>query len=322
MSAPSRWTRGALTAVLLFGASNGVARAQPDAADPVVATVEGVTILASDIQAEASKRYPAGHVPTPEERVELLRQVVDDRVFYLEALRRGLDKDPKVQKVMVNTLLRDQVYSTVRNSDFDDATLRAYFDAHASEFTVPEKVQILDIRVSPGKGRTEAQAKARAEELRAEVLASPDRFKEIAGQHSDSPYSRRGGDVGFVSREGKEGLDPKVVEAAFVLEVGQVSSVVRAGDGFHVLMVANRRAAVERTFEQMKGSVLRKVKGERVQGLADRYAASLRTKLRIVVHDATLEGVRLVGAGKGAGEAGDGAPGPGEGAPGPGEGAD
>jgi peptidyl-prolyl cis-trans isomerase C len=74
------------------------------------------------------------------EKKEVADRMVEDELLYEEALKRGLDKDPKVKKVMVNTLLREEVYANVRSADFTDQELQTYFEAHKDEFIVPEKV--------------------------------------------------------------------------------------------------------------------------------------------------------------------------------------
>jgi len=53
--------------------------------------------------------------------------------------------------------------------------------------------------------------KADAEKLRKEVAAKPDTFKDVAAKFSEDMYKRRGGDVGFVSKDGKPGLDQAIV---------------------------------------------------------------------------------------------------------------
>ena len=86
---------------------------------------------------------------------------------------------------------------------------------------------------------------------------------ERESKHSEDPYRRRGGDVGFVPKTGKPGLDPEIVDKAFAMEVEQVSEPFKTNEGYNVIYIANKRDRVERTFQQMKGSVLRKVKNEK-----------------------------------------------------------
>ena len=223
----------------------------------------------------------------------VLDGLVEEKLLYGEALRKGLDKDPKVQKVMVNTLLREDVYTTVKNSDFTDEVLQAYYEEHKSEFVVPEKVQIKRILVKITDARPDDAAKTEAERIRGEVTKAPDSFKDLAAKYSEDPYKRRGGDVGFVSKEGKPGLDPAVVDKAFSLETGAVSEVFKSADGYNIVQVAARREQVERTFQQMKGSVLRKVKNDKMKELYDAYVAKLKQGATIQVDETKLSAVEI-----------------------------
>lgn len=264
----------------------------------VLAEVNGMKVGATDFAQAAARVAPAdGKDLTLEERKEVLQTLVDDKLLYEEALRQGLDKDPKVQKVMVNTLLREQVYSQVRNSDFSDDELRAYYDEHKEDFVVPEKVQIKRILIRVNETRTDDEAKALAVDVRGQIAPDPKtKFKEAASTYSEDPYKRRGGDVGFVSASGKPGLDDAIVTKAFELNNGQLSEVFRTDDGYNIVYIANRRERVERTFQQMKGSVLRKVKNQRLKEMYDEYVEGLKVGATVTVHDDKLMAVEVKAA--------------------------
>lgn len=125
--------------------------------------------------------------------------------------------------------------------------------------------------------RPDAEAKQMAEDVRGRVAADPaGTFKDVAMDFSEDPYRRRGGDVGFVSAEGKAGLDQSIVDRAFGMKVGELSQVFKTENGYSILYVANRRERVERTFDQMKGSVLRKVKNDALKAKYDAYVEGLK----------------------------------------------
>jgi len=298
--------RSLLLSICLMGVSGcdgaagpGAAKDAPAAADPAdlgetLATVNGVTVGSKEFEQAAARKAPAsGDSLSAEEKKSVLDELVKEKLLYAEALRKGLDRDPKVQKVMVNTLLREDVYSTVNNKDFTDEMLQAYYEEHKSEFVVPEKVQIKRILIKVTDARPDESAKAEADRIRAEVAKTPDSFKDLAAKFSEDPYKRRGGDVGFVSKEGKPGLDPAIVDTAFGLETGAISDVFKTTDGYNVVQVAARREQVERTFQQMKGSVLRKVKNDKMKTLYDDYVAKLQTGADIKVDDTKLAAVEI-----------------------------
>lgn len=278
------------------GAQGSAAAPAEDIGD-VLATVNGVQIGSKEFLTAAERKTPAtGDALSAEEKREVLDGLVEEKLLYAEGLKKGLDKDPKVQKVIINTLLREEVYSTVKNSDFTDELLQKYYDDHKAEFIVPEKVQIRRILIKVTDARPDDQAKAEAERLRKEVAAKPDTFKEVAAKFSEDMYKRRGGDVGFVSKEGKPGLDQAVVEKAFTLDTEAISDVFKTGDGYNIIQVATRREQVERTFQQMKGSVLRKVKNDKMKELYDGYIAKVKTGAKIDIEEAKLTAIEVKAA--------------------------
>ncbi|RME24543.1 MAG: hypothetical protein D6798_10950, partial [Deltaproteobacteria bacterium] len=259
-----------------------------------LATVNGVPITVEEFEEAAARKTPENGVSLSDaEKQEILDRLVAEKLLYKAALEKGLDKDPKVQKVMVNTLLRELVYSQVRNSDFTDEELQAYYEAHKEDFVVPEKVQIRRILIKVKDDRPDEEARKEAERIHALVVANPESFKDLATQYSEDPYRRRGGDVGFVSRAGKPGLDDEVVAKAFEMQVGDISDVFKTEDGYNIITVVNKRERVERTFQQMKGSVLRKVKNEKLKELYDQYVNDLKAGAKIDIDTDKLAQVEV-----------------------------
>jgi parvulin-like peptidyl-prolyl isomerase len=230
-----------------------------------------------------------------DERKEVLDKLVTEEVLFQEAAARGLYRDPKVRKIMVNLLLRQEVYDDVRTTQISPDELEAYYEAHKDEFTVPEKIQIKRIFVEFGgdSNRTEEAALTLAQDLAGRIKKDPTVFKDLAEQYSDDPFKRRGGDLGYVARDGKPGVPPEVIAKAFELPLNQVSEPFVAGEGVNILLVPAKREAVERTFEQMKGSVLRRLKNDRFQQLTEEYIDRAKTKYTVEVDEAVLASTKV-----------------------------
>jgi len=291
----------------------------------VIADVEGVPVGSDEFEQAAARKKPAeGDSLSMAEKKEVLDRLVDEKLLYKAALAKGLDKDPKVQKVMVNTLLRQEVYANVRNSDFTDEELQAYYEAHKDEFVVPEKVQIKRILIKVNKDREEGEAMGLAKEVHGKLKGDPSKFKDLAAKHSEDPYRRRGGDVGFVPRSGKPGLAQAVVDKAFEMGVEELSAPFVTDEGVNIIYIANKREEVSRTFQQMKGSVLRKVKNEKLKDLYEQYVSSLRDGATIKIDEAKLGEIEVKASRRSLGGAkmGPGADGPEEIVPGVVPGAD
>jgi parvulin-like peptidyl-prolyl isomerase len=270
--------------------------ALPSAAVPadkigeVLATVDGVPIGASEFDQLALRRMGREGKLTEAERNEVIDRLVEEKLLWREALRLGIDKDPKIQKVVVNTLLKDHVYADLKSVEIADADALAYFEAHKDDFVVPEKVQVKMLFIPAENGETKEAAQARAADLRKQVVEKPGDFRKIAIEHSRGAYGKRGGDLGFVTKEGKPGVVADVIAKAFETPRGETSEPFWADEGWNIVYVPNRRERVERSFEQVRGSVLRKIRQERYETLYADYVARLRQGANVSIDQAKLSG--------------------------------
>lgn len=260
-------------------------------------TVDGLPIGSKEFDALAARKGRDVSIDQTA-RAEIMERLVAEKLLYHEALRQGIDKDPKIQKMMVNTLLKQDVYSSVKTSDITEDHLKAYFEEHKDDFVVPEKAQVKRILIAPEGGgeATEeawATAKVEAEAVRAEVLERKAEFRKLAQGKSAGAYARRGGDLGFVTSDGKPGIPNEVIEAAFALEKGGVSEVFKSTQGWNIVYVPNKRERVERTFDQMRGSVLRKVKSDTYTTLYDGYVGKLREGSDVSIDEGKLAGHKV-----------------------------
>tara|TARA_B110000037_G_C17092860_1_gene494749 strand:- start:23 stop:979 length:957 start_codon:yes stop_codon:yes gene_type:complete len=269
----------------------GIAEVDSEIADdsPAVAYVNGSPITVAEFEEAASRSVPeSGTSLSDDEKTEVLEELISNRLLYLRALAMGLDTDEKVRRVMVNTLLREHIYSDVSNADFTQEVLQAWYDDNRDDYVIPEKVQIKRIVIDVTDDRDAAAAMAEAERIRVEVVADEGRFRELAARSSSGPLASRGGDAGFVSREGRPGLDLTIVERAFEMVEGDVSDVFETEEGYNVILLARRRDRVVRSFQQVRAAVLRKLKNDRMMEVRDTYLTNLRDDW-----DVTIETERL-----------------------------
>jgi len=109
----------------------------------------------------------------------------------------------------------------------------------SDSFTIPEsrRIKLIAIDKKP-TGADEREVLDRLEEIRAEIAAGRD-FSEMAGTYSEDPMTAaKGGDLGFFGRGDMVGA---FEEAAFALDVGEISEPVRTEFGYHLIKLDERK---------------------------------------------------------------------------------
>ncbi len=202
----------------------------------------------------------------------------------MEGLGRDFDQiKQQVQKAMLYHKLTETEFSSGINITEDDA--KTYYDENPNQYEQTERVKASHILIktdttdpNADPNQAEVKARAKAEELLKQIKAGAD-FAELAKANSACPSSERGGDLGFFTR-GQ--MVPPFEEAAFALEVGQVSDVVQTRFGYHIIKVVDHRDAETRTFEQSKDQIIQMLKQRKQRESAGQFIESIKAQADIV----------------------------------------
>jgi protein-export membrane protein SecD len=93
--------------------------------------------------------------------------------------------------------------------------------------------------------RTKEEAKALADKIAAELKTNPDNFTAKANELTDDPSGKTNG--GSLGSFGKGQMTQAFEDAAFALNIGQISDVVETEFGYHIIKVTDKQAATEST---------------------------------------------------------------------------
>jgi peptidyl-prolyl cis-trans isomerase D len=120
--------------------------------------------------------------------------------------------------------------------------IQQYFNAHQSEYSVPEQARSRHILISVPAGADaakDAAAKAKAEGILKQLQAGGN-WADIAKKNSDDPGSKdAGGELGFAQR-GR--MVPEFDAALFGQKIGDIK-IVKSQFGYHVVQVEERSTA-------------------------------------------------------------------------------
>ena len=150
-----------------------------------------------------------------------------------------------------------------KNISVSDADLKSYYEQNGARFGTPEERRASHILITAPASASKSDrdaARAKAEQLMADVKKTPASFADVARKNSQDPGSaEKGGDLDFVAR----GAMVKPFEdAMFALKKGEISNVVESEFGYHVIMLKDIKPAVLQPFEQVRATIENEVRGQ------------------------------------------------------------
>jgi peptidyl-prolyl cis-trans isomerase SurA len=211
------------------------------------------------------------------------RNGLDEKGLDGALAQQGLDRESFRKQVKGNleayNLVGYKVRSRVKVTDED---LRSYYQRHAADFAGEEELHVLHVFLPLPEGAPAAdEAKARAlGEKVLQRLAGGEDFAKVAREVSKGPGAQEGGDLGWLRR----GVVQKTLEdAAFALKPGQVTALVRAGPGLHVLKLLERRTGGAKSFDDVKEELRDRLSNEQLDVYRKQYIEELRRDALIEV---------------------------------------
>ena len=187
-------------------------------------------------------------------------------------LRARLEKTLLTQKVM-----GEEVYSRV---SLDEEDLRRYYQSHAEDFQVPQRLNLQEVVVLESGGLNDEDLALLAEEIRQQLSTGRD-IEEVIAPYSEEGVSTGVVDLGWV----KVGdLNQDLEEAVWGLETGGVSPAVEARGGLHILVVAEREEARLLDFLEVQDQIRSIEQGRLMQDEMEKYVAELKNNSYIVAN--------------------------------------
>ena len=123
--------------------------------------------------------------------------------------------------------------SFVAQMKVDDKEIKDFYDANSAKFQGDEQRHASHILISRGTtDKDKAAAKAKAEDILAQLRKSPKSFEALAMKYSQDPSGAKGGDLGTF---GRGAMVKPFEDAVFGMKVGQISDLVESEFGYHII---------------------------------------------------------------------------------------
>jgi peptidyl-prolyl cis-trans isomerase D len=154
-----------------------------------------------------------------------------------------------------------------------DSEAEKYFDEHRAEFEQAEERRASHILIRAPEGAPEAEksaARAKAEQLVAEIRRNPQNFEKLAKEHSQDPgTAEKGGDLGLFSRNM---MVKSFEDAVFQMKLNEISNVVETNFGFHIIKLTGIKEGKPVRFSEVKGQVEEEARKQKARKLFDEMA--------------------------------------------------
>lgn len=189
--------------------------------------------------------------------------LIETKVFSEEARRVNLEKDPEVASelrrrinwAMASAFRKRFIIDKINISDKD---IEQYYQSHLEAFRIPLRVRARSILV-----KTKEEAEGILKEIKAGVP-----FVDLAVKKSIHPLASRAGEVGWF---GKGEKDPALEKAAFALEKGQMSDVIKTEAGYEIIKLMNKKGGDIKPLDEVRQAIEIKLRIQRFEEEKQRY---------------------------------------------------
>lgn len=188
----------------------------------------------------------------------------------LEVFRKQLERTIGLEKV-----LEAEMKAAGESPEATEAEAKKFYDDNPKRFSSPEQVRASHILIKPDQKDEAAKtaAKKKIADLLKRARGGED-FAELAKQYSEDPGSKaKGGE--YVFPRGR--MVKPFEDAAFSLEVGQISDIVETTHGYHIIKLSEKMPAETTSFEEAREDIITNLGKQKKRRF---WTTKLRTRLR------------------------------------------
>ncbi len=200
------------------------------------------------------------------------------QTFFKQNAAKYKDAIPETRKIEYAAFTPEQLPGGT--TPVTDAEIQQYYTQHQKEYQVADQVRVRHILISVPRGadaKTDAAAKAKAEDLLKQLRGGAN-FAELAKKNSDDPGSKvQGGELGFI----QHGVTvPEFDKAAFAMNPGQISDVVKTQFGYHIIQTEEKQTAHTKPLEEVKTQIATTLEQQKKAQAEQAFAQNLANEAK------------------------------------------
>ena len=221
-----------------------------------------------------------------DDRIDTIRSQFASNEGFMEHLREaGLSLDALRRNEARRVLVERYARSITDELVIDENEAERIYREQRDRFERTEQVRAAQIivRALSGDPPERREAARRKIDRAARRLKDGVAFEHVAAEFSESPFSERGGDLGFFPR-GR--ALPEFDEVVFELAVGEISPVFETPHGFNIVKILDRRSAGVGEFNEVKTGLLMVLARDQRDATLRDHVEELRAAATIRILDA------------------------------------
>ncbi len=163
-----------------------------------------------------------------------------------------------------------------------DEDISAFYAENEKQFVKPEEVRAshILIKVAPDADeQAKSDAKSEIQAILEKARGGGD-FAELAKKYSQGPSAPSGGDLGYFTRDR---MVKPFEDAAFSLDVGQISEVVETEYGYHIILNVDRKPEIQIALEEVSEEIRKGLYDKEVDIALKKWLEPVREKATIEI---------------------------------------
>lgn len=186
-------------------------------------------------------------------RVELRHVFEEQELFERFLLSRDTTREAYLADKRYE-LAVDEVLGGAEALAPNEDDIRAFYDANRENWREDDRVKLSAITIRVRPNAPEEQVQQALDRLTALTDGiTPERFPDVARQHSEASERFQGGDLGWIVRGRRAQFqDNGVEDALFAAPIGAITEPMRTQLGWQVFWVQDRREAGVRDYDEVR----------------------------------------------------------------------
>jgi peptidyl-prolyl cis-trans isomerase D len=240
-----------------------------------VALTDWMAVSDADLEREYRKRNEKVKLQVVALMADRFRDKVTvndaDVAAYFEAHKANY-RIGEQRKIKYLLLDRDQVRAKAVVTPTD---IQRFYNENLQNYESPEQIRASHILLKT-EDKDEATVRKQAEEVLKQAKSGAD-FAELAKKFSEDEGSKaNGGDLDYF---GRGRMVPEFENAAFAMEPGQISDLLKTQYGFHIIKLVDKKPMTTRSLDEVRGQIQEQLQTQKTERqLADR-AAQLQSEI-------------------------------------------